>query len=101
MIITYDDSKKTQIDNGLEETAIKLNTAINYAVDISVPYGFSRPNDIGNALSALRSAKNTVSQTQTWITKTNNAFTAKGDASKNRTQSIENKKIIKKDLLVK
>ena len=101
MIITYDDSKKTQIDNGLEDTLVKLNTAINYADGISVPYGFSRANDIGNTVSALRNAKNTVSQAQNWITKTNNAFAAKSEASKNRTQSIENKKIVKKDLLVK
>ena len=56
MIITYDDSKKTQIDNGLEDTLGKLNTAINYADGISVPYGFSRANDIGNTVSALRNA---------------------------------------------
>ena len=101
MIITYDDSKKTQIDNGLEDTLGKLNTAINYADGISVPYGFSRANDIGNAISALKSAKNIVSQAQTWITKTNESFSAKCEASKNRIQSIENKKIVKKDLLVK
>lgn len=101
MIITYDDAKKSQIDTGLEETATKLTVALNYGVDISIPNGFSRAGDIGNTLSALRTAKSTVSQAQTWLTKTNNEFAAIGEASKNRTQLIENKKIIKKDLLVK
>lgn len=101
MLIVYDDAKKTQIDNGLEETATKLNVALNYGVDISVPNGFSRAGDIGNALSALRNAKTTVTQAQAWLARTNNEFAAKNEASVKRTQLIENKKIIKKDLLVK
>lgn len=101
MKILYDDSKKRNIDTGLEETSTKLTKAINYAEGISVPYGFNRKSDISTCLTALRNSKNLVSQAQNWITKTNNGFNSKSEAIKNRLAKIENKKIVKQNLLVK
>jgi hypothetical protein len=101
MKILYDDSKKRNIDTGLEETNTKLANAVNYAEGISVPYGFGRKGDIQTRLSTLRSSKNIVGQAQSWITKTNNDFNSKSEAIKSRLSKIENKKIVKKDLLIK
>ena len=101
MIVTYDDTKKNLIENGLEITASKITTAINYGSGISVPSGFERAGDISNAITTLKVAQRTVSQARSWITKTNNAFEAYNEAAKKRAQSIQNVKIVKKDLLVK
>jgi hypothetical protein len=101
MIVTYDDTKKNLIDNGLEITASKLNTAINYGGGIAVPSGFERSGDISNTITTLKTAQRTVSQARSWLTKTNNAFQAHNEAATKRAQSIQNVKIVKKDLLVK
>lgn len=101
MKILYDDSKKRNIDTGLEETNTKLDKAIRYAEGVQIPYGFSRKDDISTCLTALRKSKNIVNQAQNWITKTNNDFNSKSDAIKNRIAKIENKKIVKQSLLIK
>ena len=74
MKILYDDSKKRNIDTGLEEVSSKLEKCVRYAEGISVPYGFGRKGDIQTCLSVLRNSKNLIDQTQNWITKTNNGF---------------------------
>lgn len=101
MKILYDDSKKRNIDTGLEEVSSKLEKCLRYAEGISVPYGFGRKGDIQTCLSVLRNSKNLIDQTQNWITKTNNGFNNKSEAIKNRISKIETKKIVKQNLLIK
>lgn len=101
MKILYDDSKKRNIDTGLEEINTKLTKSINYAEGISIPYGFSRSGDIQTCISTLKNSKNLVHQAQNWITKTNDSFSNKSEIMMKRISNIENKKIVKQDLLVK
>ena len=101
MKIMYDDSKKKIIDSSLEESFNALQDALRYADSIYIPGDFNRANDISVCLSTLRSAKELVSQTQTWITKNHNGFVGKAEATKTRVSSINNVKITKKSLLVK
>ena len=101
MKILYDDSKKRIIDTNLEETSAKLTKTTNYAEGISVPYGFSRKDDIQSCINALRTSKSLVNQAQTWITKTNNGFNNKNEAIKNRLSKIEKIKIVKANSLIK
>ncbi len=101
MKILYDDSKKRNIDTGLEEASDKLTKALNYAEGIAIPYGFSRKGDIQSCITAIRNSKNLISQAQNWYTKTNNSFNTKSDAIKNRLSKIENKKVKKQSLLIK
>ena len=90
MKIIYDDSKKRNIDTGLEEVSSKLENTIRYAEGISVPYGFGRKGDIQTCLSVLRTSKSLVGQAQHWITKTSNGFNTKSEAIKNRISKIQN-----------
>lgn len=99
--IYYDDSKKITIENALEETLGKIETAINYGNGISIPYGFSRGNDISTCLQKLSKAKVTIRDGQNWLTNTNNSFQAKDNEMKVRIQKIDSLVIQKRDLIVK
>ena len=102
MKILYDDSKKKQIDNGLEELKNSLDAALRYAEGTSVPYAFRRRSDItSTCVTTLRNSKNLVGQIQHWYQKTNNAFNDKNNSIKVRIAKIQLLKIKKKDLLVR
>ena len=101
MKILYDDSKHRTIDAKLEELNQSIVKTMNYANGISVPSGFDRKNDVFSTRENIRNSKELIVKTRNWIKKVNNDFTSTTNESKSRIIKIENKRIVKKDILVK
>ena len=102
MKISYDDTKKKQILNELDDVRNYLDATINYVSGMSIPYGFGRRSDITTTcLNALRSSKTLIAQADHWYQKTDEGFNDKTNAIKVRASKIELIKITKKALLIK
>ncbi len=99
--IYYDDSKKEKIEQSLEETLKRVESAINYVNGLSIPNDFSRKNDIQKCKQSLESSKRTIKESQKWLTNTNNSFENKNNEMIDRIKKIDEYIIQKRDIIVK